>query len=97
MGLNDASELSAPTPPRSAVRRLAIGRFISLTGTIAAGTALSYSMYQETGSATWVAATMLATFGIIGLLGPIAGAIGDRFDRRLVMIIGESLAASSGR
>jgi MFS family permease len=51
-------------------------------------------MYQETGSATWVAATMLATFGIIGLLGPITGAIGDRFDRRLVMIIGESAAAA---
>jgi MFS family permease len=76
------------------VRRLAIGRFISLTGTIAAGTALSYSMFRQTGSATWVAATMLATFGIIGLLGPIAGAIGDRFDRRLVMIIGETAAAA---
>lgn len=50
-------------------------------------------MFRQTGSASWVAATMLATFGIIGLLGPIAGAIGDRFDRRLVMIIGETAAA----
>ena len=71
-----------------------IGRFISLTGTIAAETALSYSMFKQTGSAAWVAATMLATFGIIGLLGPIAGAIGDRYNRRLVMIIGKSAAAA---
>ena len=91
---NDVSQLPDPTPPRKAVRRLVIGRFISLTGTIAAGTALSYSMFKQTGSAAWVAATMLATFGIIGLLGPIAGAIGDRYDRRLVMIIGESAAAA---
>jgi MFS family permease len=74
------------TPPRVAVRRLALGRLISLTGTFAAGTALAFSIYQRTGSAAWVAATMVFTWGLIGLLGPIAGAIGDRFDRRHVMI-----------
>ena len=87
------SEAAPRTPPRTAVQRLAIGRFISLTGTIAAGTALSYSIYRTTGSAAWVAATMILTFGIIGLMGPIAGAIGDRYDRRTVMIVGESAAA----
>jgi MFS family permease len=87
-------EAPARTPPRAAVRRLAIGRLVSLTGTIAAGTALSYSIYRQTGSAAWVAATMILTFGIIGLFGPIAGAIGDRFDRRLVMIVGETAAAA---
>jgi MFS transporter, DHA3 family, macrolide efflux protein len=81
------------TSPRTAVRRLALGRFISYTGTVASGTALSYSLYTETGSAAWVAAAMILTWGVIGLLGPISGAIGDRFDRRLVMIIGESAAA----
>jgi MFS family permease len=83
----------ARTAPRVAVRRLAIGRLVSLTGTIAAGTALSFSIYRQTGSAAWVAATMILTFGIIGLFGPIAGAIGDRFDRRLVMIVAETAAA----
>ncbi len=81
------------TSPRTAVRRLALGRFISYTGTVASGTALSYSLYAETGSAAWVAAAMILTWGVIGLLGPISGAIGDRFDRRLVMIVGESAAA----
>ena len=76
------------------MRRLAIGRFLSLTGTFAAEIALSYSIYKETGSAAWVAATLLLTFGIIGLLGPISGAIGDRFDRRIVMITGELAAAA---
>lgn len=82
------------TSPRTAVRRLALGRFISYTGTVASGTALSYSLYEETGSAAWVAAAMILTWGVIGLLGPISGAIGDRFDRRLVMIAGESAAAA---
>ncbi len=82
------------TSPRTAVRRLALGRFISSTGTIASGTALSYSLYEETGSAAWVAAAMILTWGIIGLLGPISGAVGDRYDRRLVMIVGETAAAA---
>ena len=82
------------TSPRTAVRRLALGRFISGAGTVASGTALSYSLYRQTGSAAWVAAAMILTWGIIGLLGPISGAIGDRYDRRRVMIIGESVAAA---
>ena len=86
-------ELPARTPPRTAVRRLAVSRLVSLTGTIAAETALSYWIYRETGSAAWVAATLVLTFGIVGLFGPIAGALGDRYDRRVVMITGESLTA----
>ena len=82
------------TPPRAAVRRLALSRFISFTGAVAASTALSYSLYEETGSAAWVAATMVLTWGVIGLLGPLSGAIGDRFDRRGVMIVGETGAAA---
>ena len=66
------------TPSRTAVRRLALGRFLSLTGTFAAGTALTYTIYQRTGSTVWVSATMLLTWGIIGFLGPLAGsAIGS--------------------
>lgn len=81
--------MNARTAPRTAVRRLALGRFISHAGSLAANTALAFSMYEVTGSASWIAATMAATWGIEGLLSPIAGAIGDRFDRRRVMIVSE--------
>lgn len=79
---------------RRSVRRLALGRVISLTGTYAASIGLSYSIYEQTSSTVWLVATMILTFGIIGFFAPIAGAIGDRFDRRRVMIVGESGAAA---
>src|SRR5438093_3978715 len=77
------------TPARTAVRRLALGRVISFTGTFAAGTALTFTIYQRTHSTLWVSATILLTWGLIGFFGPVAGAVGDRFDRRRVMIVSE--------
>jgi MFS family permease len=81
------------TPPRTAVRRLALGRAISVAGTFAAGTALLYTIYRETQSTAWISATMLLTWAVIGFFSPLAGALGDRFDRRRVMIASESAAA----
>lgn len=81
------------TPPRTAVRRLALGRAISVAGTFAAGTALVYTIYRETQSTAWISATMLLTWAVIGFFSPLAGALGDRFDRRRVMIVSESAAA----
>jgi len=83
------------TPPRTAVRRLALGRLISMTGTFAAGTALTFTIFERTGSAAWISATMLLTWGIIGFFGPFAGALGDRYDRRRVMIVSELGSAAS--
>jgi MFS family permease len=77
------------TPPRTAVRRLALGRLVSMTGTFAAGISLTYILFERTGSAAWVSATVLLTWGIPGFLGPFAGAIADRFDRRRLMIWSE--------
>jgi MFS family permease len=81
------------TPPRTAVRRLALGRAISVAGTFAAGTALVYTIYRETQSTAWISATMLLTWAVIGFFSPLAGALGDRFNRRRVMIVSESAAA----
>lgn len=81
------------TPARTAVRRLAIGRAISAAGTFAAGTALTYTIYRETQSTAWISATMLLTWGVIGFFSPLGGALGDRFDRRRVMIVSEFAAA----
>lgn len=82
------------TPPRSAVRRLAAGRMISVTGGAAAYTALGFTIWDQTHSAWMQALSLLLTFGVAGLLGPFAGALGDRFDRRRVMVISEGVSAT---
>lgn len=79
---------------RSAVRRLALARLISLTGGAAAYLALNYTVYERTGSAAWVAAALILTFGALGVASPFAGALGDRFDRRKVMIASDLLGAA---
>jgi MFS family permease len=79
--------------PRSAVRRLAVARVISITGGSAAYTALMFGIYQQTHSAAWLSATLLLTFGVTGFVGIFAGTLGDRFDRRSVMIASDLLGA----
>ncbi len=80
--------------PRSNVRRLAIGRLISVTGGAAAYTALMFTVWNDTHSATWQSVALLLTFGVVGILSPLTGHLGDRFDRRRVMMISESIAAA---
>jgi MFS family permease len=55
--------------------------------------ALNFTIYQRTHSATWVGATLFLTFGTVGFASPFAGALGDRFDRKKVMI-GSDLAGA---
>lgn len=83
------------TEPRTAVRRLAAARLISITGGAAAYMALNFSIYERTGSATWVAAALFLTFGTVAFTSPFAGLLGDRFDRRRVMIVSELLGAAA--
>ena len=71
-----------------------MARAISLTGGAAAYTALNFAIFQRTRSPTWVAAALFLTFGTIGFASPFAGWIGDRFDRRWVMI-GSDLAGAA--
>ena len=82
------------TPPRTAVRRLALARLISITGSAAAYTALLFAIYERTGSAAWLAAALLVTEGVTGLVGPLASILGDRFDRRRVMIASDLAGAA---
>ncbi len=74
------------TSSRKHVRRLAVARFISSTGSSAAYTALMFAVYDRTHSPKWLAMTLLLTWGVSGFVGPFAGALGDRFDRQKVMI-----------
>jgi MFS family permease len=79
-------------PSRSNVRRLALGRMISVTGGAAAFTALNYTVWDRTHSPFMQALSLLLTFGVAGLLGPFAGALGDRLDRRRVLIASEAIS-----
>jgi MFS family permease len=81
------------TIARSRVRRLAVSRVISITGGAASFLALNFTIYQRTGSAVWLAASLFLTFGTEGFVSPFAGALADRFDRRRVMIASDLVAA----
>jgi len=88
--------MSRPTQSaRSAVWRLATARAISITGGAAAFTALMFAVYERTGRSTmWLSAALLVTFGVHGVLGWFAGALGDRFDRRKLLIISDLAGAA---
>jgi MFS family permease len=75
-------------------RRLALGRLVSLSGGSAAYIALVAAIYGETGSAVWVSAALFS--GVVGsvISAPYAGWVGDRFDRRRVLV-GADLAAAA--
>lgn len=79
--------------PRAAIYRLSAARAISVTGSQVAMIALTYEVYEQTGSAVWVSAVFLATFAAMGVLTPIGGWLGDTYDRRLIMIVSDVAAA----
>lgn len=82
--------MTRPQSVRSAVYRLAFARGISITGGAAAFTALMFAVYERTNhNPVWLAATLILTFGMNGVLGWFAGTLGDRFDRRMIMIVSE--------
>ena len=87
--------LTAPRPARWAPRFFAIwtGQAFSLLGSMLVQFALVWWLTQTTGSATVLAmATLVAVLpGIV--IGPFAGALVDRWNRRLIMIVADSLIA----
>jgi MFS family permease len=84
-----------PSPSsRGAVRRLSIARLVSQIGTQAAYIALLALIFQRSGgSGLWLSAALLASLGARVAVSPWAGAIGDYFDRRLVLISSDLTAA----
>jgi MFS family permease len=79
---------------RSAVRRLAGSRFISMAGTDASGVAIGFALYAQTKSATWLSLSLMITVGVSVLLSPLAGRVGDLVDRRRLMVGAEVAAAA---
>lgn len=70
-----------------------VGQLISLTGSGLTGFALGIWVFQKTGSAT--ALTLISFFAIVPIIvfSPIAGALVDRWDRRLTLVLSEAGAA----
>jgi DHA3 family macrolide efflux protein-like MFS transporter len=93
---------AAPTPTSPASERWAakfftiwIGQAFSLIGSALVQFALVWWMTKTTGSATVLAtATLVALLPQI-LLGPFVGALVDRWNRRLIMIIADTAIATA--
>jgi MFS family permease len=67
-------------------RRLIAAQGISQLGDWLYNVALLALVFERTHSSAWLGATTAARVLPIVLLGPVAGLLGDRFDRRLIMI-----------
>ena len=69
------------------------GQFVSAIGGGLTSFGLSVYVFQETGKASLMALVTLLAFMPGLLLSPFAGVLADRYDRRLMMILGDSLSA----
>ncbi len=72
---------------------VAVGQIVSVTGSSLTGFALGAWVYQETHSTTLFSLILLFTVLPSLLFAPLAGALVDRWDRRMVMIAADSGAA----
>ncbi|HEX4518216.1 MAG TPA: MFS transporter [Gaiellaceae bacterium] len=78
------------------VRRLSKAQLISSTGDLAALIALIAIVYERTGgSGAWLTAAIVGSFVVNLVAGPLVGALGDRFDRRLVMVASDLAAGAA--
>lgn len=69
------------------------GQFISAIGSGLTSFGLGIYVFQQTGKASAMALVTLLAFMPSLLLSPMAGVLADRYDRRLLMVLGDSLSA----
>jgi hypothetical protein len=69
------------------------GALASNTGSWVQNLAVPYVLYQLTESAFWVGLATFTQFIPAMVLGPLAGSIADRYDRRKVLFVTQSLLA----
>lgn len=72
-----------------------VGQLVSQMGSGLTWFALSLWAWQETGLATSLALVAFFSFGPAVLLGPLAGALVDRWNRKLVMMLSDLAAGLS--
>lgn len=70
-----------------------IGELISSIGSGMTAFALSIYVYQMTGSVSYVSLITLLAYMPTILLSPVGGVLADRYDRRLLMIVGDGCSA----
>ena len=71
-----------------------LGETISTIGSGMTAFAVGIYVYQQTGSALWVSLVALCAFLPTILLSPFAAVLSDRFDRRLLMMLGDLFSIS---
>src|SRR5512136_1941462 len=71
------------------------GQAFSLLGSMLVQFALVWWLTQTTGSATVLATATLVAVLPSAIIGPVSGALVDRWNRRRVMIIADSLIAAA--
>ena len=69
--------------------KLWLGELISNIGSGMTAFALSVYVYEKTGSVSYISLITLLSFMPSIVLSPIGGLLADRYDRRLLMIIGD--------
>lgn len=74
-------------------RRLLVAFTTSRAGDFLYSVALTVALIESTGSLVWVSAAWLARLLPMVLLSPFVGVIGDRFDRRHVLVWCDSIRA----
>ncbi|TQR37253.1 MFS transporter [Lysinibacillus sphaericus] len=69
------------------------GQLISAIGSGLTAFGLGIYVFQQTGKASAMALVTLLAFMPSLLLSPVAGVLADRYDRRILMVLGDSLSA----
>jgi predicted MFS family arabinose efflux permease len=65
---------------------------ISNSGTWMQSITVPYVLYDMTGSKTWLGVSAVASFGPGLLMGPIAGTLADRFPRKRIILVTQSIS-----
>jgi MFS family permease len=83
-------------PYRRNIFLLSTSRLISTVGSMVAYIALVAVVYDRSGhSGLWVAAALVVMFAVTAAAAPWAGLLGDRLDRRRLMIASDLVAAAT--